>query len=35
MYDVGDNLLGGVKSMYVDSFAYFRVKGGERESGLG
>ena len=28
MYDVGDKLLGGIKSMYVDSLACVSVKGG-------
>ena len=28
MYDVRDKLLGGIKSMYVDSLACVRVKGG-------
>ena len=31
MYDVGSNILSGIKSMYVDSSACFRVK----VSGLG
>ena len=31
MYDVGDKLLSGIKSMYVDSIAYVRVKVGESE----
>ena len=31
MYDVGDKLLGGINSIYVNSLACFRVKGGERE----
>ena len=31
MYDVGGKLLIGVKSMYVDSSACARVKGGESE----
>ena len=31
MYDVGDKLLNGIKSMYVSNLAYFRVKGGESE----
>ena len=31
MHDVGGKLLGGIKSMYVDSLAYIRVKGGESE----
>ena len=31
MYDVGGKLLGGIKNMYVDSSACFRVKGGESE----
>ena len=36
MYDVVSKLLGGTTSMYVDSLAYVRVKGSERElSGLG
>ena len=30
-YDVGGNLLFGIKSMYVDSLAYVRVKVGESE----
>ena len=34
MYDVVGKLLGGIKSMYVDSSAYIRVKVGESE-GLG
>ena len=29
MYDVGGKLLSGIKSMYVDSLACVRVKGGE------
>ena len=29
MYDVGVKLLGGIKSMYVDSLDCVRVKGGE------
>ena len=29
MYDVGVKLVSGIKSMYVDSSASFRVKGGE------
>ena len=29
MYDVGDKLLNGIKSMYVSNLAYFRVKGGD------
>ena len=28
-YDVGGKLLGGIKSMYVDSLVCVRVKGGE------
>ena len=36
MYDVVSKLLGETMSMYVDSLAYVRVKGGERElRGLG
>ena len=31
MYDVGGKLLSGIKSMYVDSSAYVRVKGCESE----
>ena len=31
MYDVSDKLLGGIKSIYVDSLACVRVKGGESE----
>ena len=31
MYDVGGKLLNGIKSMYVNSLAYVRVKGGESE----
>ena len=31
MYDVEGKLLGGIKSMYVDSLACVRVKGGEIE----
>ena len=31
MYDVGDKLLNEIKSMYVDSSACFKVKGGDRE----
>ena len=31
MYDVGDKLLNGIKSMYVNSLACVRVKGGESE----
>ena len=31
MYDVGGKLLSGIKSMYVDSSACVRVKGGESE----
>ena len=31
MYDVGVKLLSGIKSMYADSSAFVRVKGGERE----
>ena len=30
-YDVGGKLLSGIKSMYVDSSACVRVKGGESE----
>ena len=30
-YDVGSKLLNGIKSMYVNSQAYVRVKGGESE----
>ena len=29
MYDVGDKLLGGIKSMYDDSLACVRVEGDE------
>ena len=29
MYDVGGKLLSGIKSMYADSSACVRVKGGE------
>ena len=32
IYDVGNKLLSGIKSMYVDSLAYVRVKGDENES---
>ena len=31
MYDVGDKLLNEIKSMYVDSSACFKVKGGVSE----
>ena len=31
MYDVRGKLLSIIKSMYIDSSAYVRVKGGERE----
>ena len=31
MYDVGGKLLNGIKSMYVNSLACIRVKGGESE----
>ena len=31
IYDVGCKLLNGIKSIYVDSLAYVRVKGGESE----
>ena len=31
MYDVGDKLLSGIKSMYVDISACVRVKRGESE----
>ena len=31
MYDVGSKLFSGIKSMYVDSLASVRVKGGESE----
>ena len=31
MYDVGGKLLNGIKSMYINSLAYVRVKGGESE----
>ena len=31
MYDVRGKLLSGIKSMYVDSSACVRVKGGESE----
>ena len=31
MYDVGGKLLNGIKSMYVNSLACLRVKGGENE----
>ena len=30
VYDVGGKLLNGMKSMYVNSLASVRVKGGER-----
>ena len=30
VYDVGGKLLNGVKSVYVNSLAYLRVKGGVR-----
>ena len=32
MYDVGGKLLNGIRSMYVNSLVYVRVKGGERDS---
>ena len=31
MYDVGGKLLRGIKSIYVDSSVFVRVKGGESE----
>ena len=31
MYDVGSKLLNGIKSMYVNSLACLKVKGGESE----
>ena len=31
MYDVGGKLLNSIKSMYANSLACVRVKGGERE----
>ena len=31
MYDVGSKLLNGIKSIYVNSLAYVRVKEGESE----
>ena len=31
MYDMGGKLLCGIKSMYVESLACVRVKGGESE----
>ena len=31
MYDVGDKLLSGIKSMYVDSLACVKVKGDESD----
>ena len=31
MYDVGGKLLNGIKSMYVKSLAFVRVKGGENK----
>ena len=31
MYDVGGKLLNGIKSMYVNSLARVRVRGGESE----
>ena len=31
MYDVGGNLLNGIKSVYVNSLAFVRVKGGKSE----
>ena len=31
MYDVGGKLLNGIKSVYVNSLAYVRVKGNESE----
>ena len=31
MYDLGDKLLGGIKSMYVKCFTCVTVKGGESE----
>ena len=31
MYDVGGKLFNGIKSMYVASQPYVRVKGGESE----
>ena len=31
MHDVGGKRLSGIKSMYINSLAYVRVKGGENE----
>ena len=31
IYDVGDKCFSGIKSMYVDSSACVRIKGGESE----
>ena len=31
MYDVGGKLLNSIKSMFVNSLTYVRVKGGESE----
>ena len=31
MYDVGGKLLSGIKSMYRDSSAFVKVKGGESD----
>ena len=31
MYDVGFKLLNRIKSMYINSLAYVRVKGGESD----
>ena len=31
MYDVGGKMLSGIKSIYVDSLAFVRIKGGESE----
>ena len=31
MYDVGCELLSGIKSMYVDSLVCVRIKGGDSE----
>ena len=31
MYDVGGKLLNGIKSIYVNSLACVRIKGGESE----
>ena len=35
LYDGGVKLLSGIKSLYVDSSACVRIKGGVKESGLG